>query len=218
MRPVHILLADDHEVVRKGLRALLETQPGWKVIAEATDGREAVEKAQSMHPDVAIVDIGMPSLNGLEATRQIVKKAPRTRVLVLTMHDTNPLIQQVVKAGARGYVLKSDVASDLVAAVEALTRDQTFFTSKVSQIILDRYVGKSDVPENVADPDSPLTPREREVVQLLAEGKSSKEVAAVLGISVKTAETHRINLMRKLDCHSVAEVVRYAVRNLIAEA
>jgi DNA-binding NarL/FixJ family response regulator len=218
MRPVHILLADDHEVVRKGLRALLETQPGWKVIAEATDGREAVEKAQSMHPDVAIVDIGMPSLNGLEATRQIVKKAPRTRVLVLTMHDTNPLIQQVVKAGARGYVLKSDVASDLVAAVEALIRDQTFFTSKVSQIILDRYVGKSDVPENVADPDSPLTPREREVVQLLAEGKSSKEVAAVLGISVKTAETHRINLMRKLDCHSVAEVVRYAVRNLIAEA
>ncbi len=218
MRPVHILLADDHEVVRKGLRALLETQPGWKVIAEATDGREAVDKAQSMHPDVAIVDIGMPSLNGLEATRQIVKKAPRTRVLVLTMHDTNPLIQQVVKAGARGYVLKSDVASDLVSAVEALTRDQTFFTSKVSQIILDRYVGKSDVPENVADPDSPLTPREREVVQLLAEGKSSKEVAAVLGISVKTAETHRINLMRKLDCHSVAEVVRYAVRNLIAEA
>ena len=218
MRPVHILLADDHEVVRKGLRALLETQPGWKVIAEATDGREAVEKAQSLHPDVAIVDIGMPSLNGLEATRQIVKKAPRTRVLVLTMHDTNPLIQQVVKAGARGYVLKSDVASDLVAAVEALTHDQTFFTSKVSQIILDRYVGKSDVPENVADPDSPLTPREREVVQLLAEGKSSKEVSAVLGISVKTAETHRINLMRKLDCHSVAEVVRYAVRNLIAEA
>lgn len=218
MRPVHILLADDHEVVRKGLRALLETQPGWKVIGEATDGREAVDKAQSMHPDVAIVDIGMPSLNGLEATRQIVKKAPRTRVLVLTMHDTNPLIQQVVKAGARGYVLKSDVASDLVSAVEALTRDQTFFTSKVSQIILDRYVGKSDVPENVADPDSPLTPREREVVQLLAEGKSSKEVAAVLGISVKTAETHRINLMRKLDCHSVAEVVRYAVRNLIAEA
>lgn len=218
MRPVHILLADDHEVVRKGLRALLETQPGWKVIGEATDGREAVEKSQSMHPDVAIVDIGMPSLNGLEATRQIVKKAPRTRVLVLTMHDTNPLIQQVVKAGARGYVLKSDVASDLVSAVEALIRDQTFFTSKVSQIILDRYVGKNDLPENVADPDSPLTPREREVVQLLAEGKSSKEVAAVLGISVKTAETHRINLMRKLDCHSVAEVVRYAVRNLIAEA
>jgi len=220
MRPIQILLADDHEVVRKGLRALLESQPGWKVIAEATDGREAVEKARDMHPDVAIVDIGMPSLNGLEATRQIVKKAPRTRVLVLTMHDTNPLIQQVVKAGARGYVLKSDVASDLVSAVDALCRDQTFFTSKVSQIILDRYVGKAagaEAPPD-PDPDSPLTPREREVVQLLAEGKSSKEVAAVLGISVKTAETHRINLMRKLDCHSFAEVVRYAVRNLIAEA
>jgi DNA-binding NarL/FixJ family response regulator len=213
MRPIQILLADDHEVVRKGLRALLESQPGWKVIAEATDGREAVEKARDMHPDVAIVDIGMPSLNGLEATRQIVKKAPRTRVLVLTMHDTNPLIQQVVKAGARGYVLKSDVASDLVSAVDALCRDQTFFTSKVSQIILDRYVGKPANPEGAPDPDSPLTPREREVVQLLAEGKSSKEVAAVLGISVKTAETHRINLMRKLDCHSVAEVVRYAVRD-----
>jgi DNA-binding NarL/FixJ family response regulator len=218
MRPVQILLADDHEVVRKGLRALLEAQPGWKVIAEATDGREAVEKAKDMRPDVAIVDIEMPCLNGLEATRQIVKKAPRTRVLVLTMHDTNPLIQQVVKAGARGYVLKSDVASDLVAAVDALCRDQTFFTSKVSQIILDRYVGKSGDAENSPDEDSPLTPREREVVQLLAEGKSSKEVVSVLGISVKTAETHRINLMRKLDCHSVAEVVRYAVRNLIAEA
>ncbi len=218
MRRVQILLADDHEVVRKGLRALLEAHRGWKVIAEATDGREAVEKATDMRPDVAIVDIGMPSLNGLEATRQIVKKAPRTRVLVLTMHDTNALIQQVVKAGARGYVLKSDVASDLVSAVEALCRDQTFFTSKVSQVILDRYVGKSAGMEISPDPDSPLTPREREVVQLLAEGKSSKEVAAVLGISVKTAETHRINLMRKLDCHSVAEVVRYAVRNLIAEA
>ena len=218
MRAVHILLADDHEVVRKGLRALLEAQPGWKVIAEATDGRDAVEKAKELHPDVAIVDIGMPCLNGLEATRQIVKKAPRTRVLVLTMHDTNPLIQQVVKAGARGYVLKSDVASDLVAAVDALCHDQTFFTSKVSQIILDRYVGKSEDAENSPDVDSPLTPREREVVQLLAEGKSSKEVASVLGISVKTAETHRINLMRKLDCHSVAEVVRYAVRNMIAEA
>jgi len=218
MRRVQILLADDHEVVRKGLRALLEAHRGWKVIAEATDGREAVEKATDMRPDVAIVDIGMPSLNGLEATRQIVKKAPRTRVLVLTMHDANPLIQQVVKAGARGYVLKSDVASDLVSAVEALCRDQTFFTSKVSQVILDRYVGKSAGTEISPDPESPLTPREREVVQLLAEGKSSKEVAAVLGISVKTAETHRINLMRKLDCHSVAEVVRYAVRNLIAEA
>jgi DNA-binding NarL/FixJ family response regulator len=218
MRAVHILLADDHEVVRKGLRALLEAQPGWKVIAEATDGRDAVEKAKELHPDVAIVDIGMPCLNGLEATRQIVKKAPRTRVLVLTMHDTNPLIQQVVKAGARGYVLKSDVASDLVAAVEALCHDQTFFTSKVSQIILDRYVGKPEDAENAPDVDSPLTPREREVVQLLAEGKSSKEVASVLGISVKTAETHRINLIRKLDCHSVAEVVRYAVRNMIAEA
>lgn len=218
MRPVQILLADDHEVVRKGLRALLEAQPGWKVVAEAIDGREAVEKAKDMRPDIAIVDIGMPCLNGLEATRQIVKKAPHTRVLVLTMHDTNPLIQQVIKAGARGYVLKSDVASDLVSAVEALCRDQTFFTSKVSQIILDRYVGRSEGMENSPDEDSPLTPREREVVQLLAEGKSSKEVASVLGISVKTAETHRINLMRKLDCHSVAEVVRYAVRNLIAEA
>jgi DNA-binding NarL/FixJ family response regulator len=218
MRRVQILLADDHELVRKGLRALLEAQPGWKVIAEATDGREAVEKAIDMRPDVAILDIAMPSLNGLEATRQIAKKAPRTRVLILTMHDTNPLIQQVVKAGARGYVLKSDVASDLVSAVDALCRDQTFFTSKVSQIILDRYVAKSAGSQISPNSDSPLTPREREVVQLLAEGKSSKEVAAILGISVKTAETHRINLMKKLDCHSVAEVVRYAVRNLIAQA
>ena len=173
-----------------------------------------------MHPDVAIVDIGMPSLNGLEATRQIVKKAPRTRVLVLTMHDTNPLIQQVVKAGARGYVLKSDVASDLVSAVEALTRDQTFFTSKVSQIILDRYVGKSDGPGECRRSGFASHSRASvKSIQLLAEGKSSKEVAAVLGISVKTARDppHQLDA-ESSDCHSVAEVVRYAVRNLIAEA
>ena len=216
---VRLLLADDHEIVRKGLRALLEAEPGWQVAAEAADGRDAVEKAQQIKPDIAILDISMPSLNGLEATRQIVKGISQTKVLVLTMHDSDPLIQRVLEAGARGYLLKSDAARDLVAAVDALRRNKTFFTPKVAQLVLEGYLDKN--PREIASPEGGsfrLTDRQREIVQLLAEGKSSKEVASALGLSVKTAETHRANIMRRLDCHSVTALVRYAIRNHIVEA
>jgi len=220
MAPFRILLADDHEVVRAGLRALLEEQSGWEVVAEAVDGRDAVEKATKLKPDVVVIDIAMPSLNGLEAVRQIVKTAPNTKVLVLTMYDSDPLIQQVLQAGARGYLLKSDAGRDLVSAIDALRRNKTFFTPKVSQMVLEGYLDKSPKEKEAEDePESlRLTSRQREIVQLLAEGKSSKEVAAVLGLSVKTAETHRANIMRKLDCHSVTELVRYAIRNHIIAA
>ena len=220
MAPFRILLADDHEVVRAGLRALLEEQSGWEVVAEAVDGRDAVEKATKLKPDVVVIDIAMPSLNGLEAVRQIVKTVPNAKVLVLTMYDSDPLIQQVLQAGARGYLLKSDAGRDLVSAIDALRRNKTFFTPKVSQMVLEGYLDKSPREKEAEDePESlRLTSRQREIVQLLAEGKSSKEVAAVLGLSVKTAETHRANIMRKLDCHSVTELVRYAIRNHIIAA
>jgi len=221
MAPFRILLADDHEVVRAGLRALLEEQNGWEVVAEAVDGRDAVDKASKLKPYVVVIDIAMPSLNGLEAVRQIIKAVPHTKVLVLTMYDSDPLIQQVLQAGARGYLLKSDAGRDLVSAIDALRRNKTFFTPKVSQMVLEGYLDKNprDKEELEAEPESlRLTSRQRDIVQLLAEGKSSKEVAAVLGLSVKTAETHRANIMRKLDCHSVTELVRYAIRNHIIAA
>jgi DNA-binding NarL/FixJ family response regulator len=213
--PFRILVADDHEVVRRGLCALLRNQPEWEVCGEASDGREAVQKALSLKPEVVILDIGMPNLNGLEATRQILKANSRIKVLILTLHDSDQVVQEVLNAGARGFLLKTDAARDLVAAVEALRRGKTYFTPKVAAMVLDGYLRR----ENGAAPAPParsrLTPREREVVQLLAEGKSSKEVAVVLGLSVKTAETHRSNIMRKLALHSVSDLVLYAVRNNI---
>lgn len=216
---VRLLVADDHEIVRKGLRALLEAEPGWEVAAEAVDGKDAVEKAKQIKPDVAILDISMPLLNGLEAARQIMKTVAQTKVLVLTVHDSDPLIQQVLEAGARGYVLKSDAGRDLVTAVDALRRNKTFFTPKVAQMLLEGYLDKN--PKETTNPEGRsfrLTSRQKEIVQLLAEGKSSKEVACTLGLSVKTAETHRANIMRRLDCHSVTALVRYAIRNHIIEA
>jgi DNA-binding NarL/FixJ family response regulator len=218
MMGVRLLLADDHEIVRKGLRALLEAEPGWEVVAEAVDGRDAIEKTKQMKPDVAILDIGMPSLNGLEAARQIVTSGLQTKVLILTVHDADPVIKQVLEAGARGYLLKSDAARDLVTAVDALRRNKTFFTPKVAQMVLEGYLGK-DTKDASAEGDClRLTGRQREIVQLLAEGKSSKEIACALGLSVKTAETHRANIMRRLDCHSVTALVRYAIRNHIIDA
>ena len=216
---VRLLVADDHEIVRRGLRALLEAEPGWEVAAEAADGRDAVEKATQLRPDIAILDISMPSLNGLEAARQIVKNVSQTKVLVLTIHDSDPLIQQVLEAGARGYLLKSDAARDLVTAVDALRRNKTFFTPKVAQMVLDGYLDRNPKDTMTAEGGSSrLTSRQKEILQLLAEGKSSKEVACALGLSVKTAETHRANIMRRLDCHSVTGLVRYAIRNRIIEA
>jgi DNA-binding NarL/FixJ family response regulator len=212
---VRILLADDHEIVRRGLSSLIQEQSGWQVVAEVSDGREVVAKAAELQPDVAILDISMPTLNGLDATKQILKQSPRTKVLVLTVHDSEQLIRDLIKTGVRGYILKADASRDFVTAVHALVSGKTFFTPKVAQLVLDGFIGKNAQPTGESQR---LSNREREIVQLLAEGKSSKEVATVLSISVKTAETHRANIMRKLEMHSVSELVRYAVRNRIVEA
>jgi DNA-binding NarL/FixJ family response regulator len=214
MSVLRLIVADDHEVVRKGVRALLESQAGWSVLEEAVDGREAVEQAGRLRPDVIVLDISMPGLNGFEATRQIRKVSPDSEVLILTMHDSEQVVRDVLLAGARGYVLKSDVGRDLVAAVEALSKHRPFVTSRVAEMVLERYL-KSEPRE--ASGSSLLTTREQEVVQLLAEGKSNKEVAGALGISLKTAETHRANIMRKLRFSSLSDLVRYAIRNKIVE-
>lgn len=216
---IKILVADDHEVARQGIRALLENHPGWEVCAEAKDGREAVELVSKMKPDVTLLDIGMPNLNGLEATRQILASSPEMPILILTMHDTDNVVREVLRAGARGFLLKSDAGRDLVAAVEALQLQRTFFTTRVSQMVLDGFLDRDNgdsEPEQKPSSEA-LTSREREVIQLLAEGKTSKEVAVALNLSVKTAETHRTNLMRKLNLHSVADLTRYAVRNGIVQ-
>ncbi len=216
MCAARILVADDHEVVRQGLRTLLQEQAQWTVVAEAKDGREAVTKAGELKPNVAVIDISMPSLNGLDATKQMLKANPDLKVLILTMHDSEQIIESVLSAGAKGYILKSDASRELVAAVEALLAGKTFFTEKAAQIVLDGYMGKRPTAGN--GESNLLSAREREVVQLLAEGKSSKEVASLLDLSTKTVETHRTNIMRKLSCHSVSELVRYAVRNHLVEA
>jgi DNA-binding NarL/FixJ family response regulator len=214
---VRIIIADDHEIMRKGLRSLLEARPEWQVIAEASTGREAVEKIRELSPNVAVLDIGMPELNGLEATRHIVRESPQTQVLILTMHESEQMVRDVLDAGARGYVLKSDAARDLVNAVDALSQHRTFFSSRISDILLQAYLHGPERPPQPQPARGRLTAREREIVQLLAEGKSNKEVATALNISVKTAETHRTNIMNKLDLHSISELVRYAVRNNIVE-
>jgi len=212
---LRILVADDHEVVRQGVRALIEGHGGWAVCAEACDGREAVEKALQFRPDVVVLDIGMPNLNGLEATHQILRSVPQSRVLILTMHESQRVVREVLEAGARGFLLKSDAGRDLVAAIEALERQRTFFTSKVAEVVLETFLkGKPRLADEGGIREL-LTPREREVVQLLAEGRSTKEVAVTLRLSVKTAETHRSNIMRKLNLRSISELVLFAVRNNI---
>jgi DNA-binding NarL/FixJ family response regulator len=211
MSGLRILIADDHEVARQGIRVLLESHPGWEVCAEAKDGREAVELASNSKPDIVLLDIGMPNLNGLDAARQILAMSPAIRILILTMHDAEQVVREVLAAGARGFVLKSDAARDLVAAVDALQHRRTFFTTRVTQMVLNGYLHQEK--ERQPSAQAVLTPREREVIQLLAEGKTSKEVAVALKLSVKTAETHRTNLMRKLDLHSVADLTLYAIRN-----
>lgn len=217
MRPVRILIADDHSIVRRGLRALLETQPGWQVCGEAANGRQAIEKSKQLKPDVAIVDISMPELNGLEATRRILKEAPRVQVLILTMHDAPEVIEKVLASGARGYVCKSDAERDLVVAVEALCQRKPFFTSSVSEMMLESFVNKPKREVKQESAAGRLTRREREIVQLLAEGKSNKETAAALGISVRTAESHRASIKRKLGAKSLSHLVRFAIRTRIIE-
>jgi DNA-binding NarL/FixJ family response regulator len=215
MSTLRVLVADDHDVVRKGLKMLIEERPGWEVCGEARSGREAVEQCSKLHPDVIVVDISMPDLNGLEATRQIRKACPRTEVLVITHHDSDEIAAEVMDAGARGYVLKSDSDTDLVRAVEALSHHKPFFTSRITEMFLANRGSRTTDPAEMMR--KRLTAREREILQLIAEGKSAKEVAAILGIATKTSDTHRTNIMRKLDAHSVAELVRYAIKNKVME-
>jgi DNA-binding NarL/FixJ family response regulator len=216
--PLRILVADDHDVMRIGIRELLGTREGWEVCAEARDGREAVAKTEELKPDIVILDVNMPELNGIEAARKIRKKFASTEVLIISFDYSDHLIREIVGAGARGFVVKADSERDLITAVEALSNHKSFFTSRASDVILGRVRGYSQEEDLKELARSRLTPREREIVQLLAEGKSSKEVAESLTISVKTADTHRANIMRKLDLHSVTELVRYAVRNQIVKA
>jgi DNA-binding NarL/FixJ family response regulator len=216
---LRILVADDHDIIRRGLKELLTSRSGWEVCAEAKTGREAVMLAEQLKPDVVVMDISMPDLNGLEAARKIRKSLPKTEILILTLHFSDQLVREIVEAGVRAYIMKSDADRDLVAAVEALANHRPFFTARAADMLLDGFVRPhAAVPDPDAVIRNRLTSREREIVQLLAEGKSSKEVAVSLGISVKTAETHRANIMRKLELHSVSELVRYAVRNQIIEA
>jgi DNA-binding NarL/FixJ family response regulator len=218
MSKVRILIADDHDVVRHGLCALLATQPEWTIVDEAIHGREAVKKAEQRQPDIAILDIGMPEMNGVEATRQILKVSPRTEVLILTIHESEQVVREVLGAGARGYVLKSDASRDLIAAVQALSQHKSFFTSKVAELVLAGYLqGRTPSPGSEG-PHLPLSAREREITQLLAEGKSNKAVAKALHLSVKTVETHRAKIMRKLRLHSIGDLVRYAIRHNLAES
>jgi DNA-binding NarL/FixJ family response regulator len=209
--PVRILIADDHPVVRKGLRALLEGRRGWRVCAEAANGREAVEMARAQKPDVAIVDIGMPGLGGVEATRQIRKVSAETEVLILSAHGSERLARELAEAGARGYLLKEDADRSLIAAVDAVRRHIPYYTAKIAAW-MER---EGRVRRDAKAMRGPLTPRQRETVQLLAEGKTNKEVAATLGISIKTVEAHRAHIMMKLNLHSVTELVHYAIRNEI---
>src|SRR5277367_5137136 len=218
MKPLRILIADDHDLLRRGVRTLLESQEGWEICGEAATGREAVAKAEELKPDVLILDISMPDLNGVEAARRIRKASPNVEILILSMHYSDQLIREIVEAGVRGYIVKSDSDRDLIIAVETLAKHKPFFTPHATEVILSKFNPGgpvTEIPELIRER---LTSREREIDQLLAEGKSSKEVASSLGISVKTAETHRANVMRRLECHSVSELVRYAIRNHIIEA
>jgi len=210
--PLRILIADDHSVVRRGLRAVLESHKDWRVCAEAANGTEAVELAKRFKPDVAVMDISMSELNGVEATRRIQKVSPKTEVLVLSMHESELLLRQTLEAGARGYILKDDGDQNLLSAVEAVHKHERYFSPKIRRAIEAGRV-HLDLENEDTTTRERLTPREREIIQLLAEGKSNKEAAALLDISVKTVETHRAHIMLKLDLHSITDLVHYAIRN-----
>ena len=215
---IRILLADDHEVVRRGFRAMIAGKTGWEVCAETDNGRTAVSLAEKLRPDVAVLDFAMPGLNGIEATRQIRKVALECEVIILSASAADRTIQHSLEAGARSFVAKTDAPEHLIAAIEAVSQAKAYFTPRMSDLLFSRYVNSRPVMAAAGDPGYGITGREREVLQLLAEGKSSKEVAIALGISERTAETHRLSLMRKLDLHSIADVVRFAIRHNIIEA
>ena len=207
-----ILIADDHEVVRSGLRSILEAHNGWDVVAEACDGKDAIVKAAETRPDVAIVDYSLPIMNGVEVTRQIRARVPSAEVLIFTMHDSDVLLSELLEAGARAYLLKSDAKQYLIAAVESLADHKPYFTGRISERLLDAFLS---VHQDKAD--ASLSPRERVIVQLIAEGHSNKQMSELLNVSVKTIETHRAAAMRKLNVTSTAAIVRYAIRNKLVE-
>jgi DNA-binding NarL/FixJ family response regulator len=210
---IRILVADDHDVVRQGLVTLLGRRPDWQVCAEARNGREAVMLTERFRPNVAILDLSMPELNGLEATRQIKKVLPETEILVFSMYENEQFVRDLLSAGARGYVLKSDVGTQLVLAVETVARHKPFFTSEIAEKVLEGFLKLGEFGGQEATNSSVLTAREREIVQLLAESKSNKEISTILGISVKTVQTHRATIMRKLGINSIVDLVHYAIRN-----
>ncbi|MGZ4732860.1 MAG: response regulator [Terriglobales bacterium] len=209
--PVRILLADDHAVLRQGLRALLERE-GFEVVGEASDGWEAVKLCAKFRPDVALLDVTMPLLNGIDAAREIGKTSPATRLVLLTMHTEDHLVLESLRAGVRGYVLKTRAADELIQAIRAVCKGEMYLTQSISRTIVQAFLAKDTLP------DSPLTDRERQVLQLVAEGKTTKEIASLLGISVKTAESHRSNIMEKLNIHETAGLVRYAIRSGLIES
>src|SRR6202140_493487 len=212
---LRILVADDHELVRRGIRAQLRAQRGWTIVGEAMNGREAVEKAGKLKPDVAIVDISMPDLDGLQATRQIREAAPTTKVVVLTMHESDQMVRRVLEAGALGYVLKSDLAAHLVKAVKDVTAGKLFLTPRVSDIVLKGFIKTGNQPDPTEHPRAQPTPRELEIIRLLGVGKPNKKIAAELGITLRTGERHRAKIMLKLGLSSLAELIHYAIRHKI---
>ena len=214
---LRILIADDHDVMREGTRAVIERQPGWEVCGIAATGREAVEQAIALEPDVVVMDMSMPELNGLDAAIQIRRRLPRTEVLIFTAHETDELIQEVFESGAKGFIFKSDAHDLLVKAIQSLSEHKAFFTNKVSDVLFAEILNRSGARPHQAKTSQRLTTREREIVQLLAEGRSNKEVAGALSISIRTAETHRANVLRKLSLDSLASLVRYAVRHKMIE-
>ena len=206
------MIADDHEVVRSGLRSILESQPNWEVVAEAADGKEAILKAIATKPEVVVLDYSLPVFNGVEATRQIRAHVPQTEVLIFTMHESETLIRDLLQAGARGYLLKSDAKQFLITAVQSLAAHKPFFTSRISETLLESFLTTTEGDRGI------LTARERTVVQLIAEGRTNRQSASMLGIGMKTVETQRATAMRKLNLTSTAAVVRYAIRNQMLEA
>ena len=203
--PLRILLGDDHLIFRQGVKSLLERE-GLQIVGETADGQEAIRRARELSPDVAVLDLGMPLLNGLDAAREIVRVSPRTRPIILTMHSEDPYVLEALRAGVKGYVLKTQPSADLVQAIQEVSRGRIYLSPGVSRTVVEAYLGKTELP-----PD-PLSSREREVLQLVAEGKTTKETARLLGVSVKTAENHRTRIMAKLDIHETAGLVRYAIR------
>jgi DNA-binding NarL/FixJ family response regulator len=216
VKKLRILIADDHALVRQGAKVVLEARPGWRVVGEASNGREAVQKAIELKPDVVVVDISMPELDGVEVARQIREGVPSTKVLVLTMHESDQMVKRALDAGALGYILKSDLTECLARAVKAVSQGKRFLTPKVSEIVLDGFLKPRSQLQQGERADVRPTPRESEIIRLLAEGKANKEIASQLGITVRTVETHRAKIMLKLGLHSLAELIHYAMRHGIA--